>query len=75
MAKQLNKLWASSKVIAAGARQPEGKTGKTGPAKPSPEQVNAERMARGRSLAADPNYPTDEILATLSEMLARHWYS
>jgi hypothetical protein len=74
MAKQLNKLWAS-KVMAAGARQVEEKTGKAGPDKPSPEQVNAERMARGRSLAADPNYPTEEILATLSEMLARHWYS
>lgn len=74
MAKKLHQmnLWESSGLVATGAAlgQTEKQKGKA-----SREQLDAERMARGRGLAADPNYPPDEILEALSEMLARHWYS
>jgi len=62
-------------MMAVAAGQAEAKARAAEAAKLSREQIDAERMARARSLAADPNYPTPEILATLSEMLARHWYS
>jgi hypothetical protein len=33
------------------------------------------RLSRGKMLAKDPNYPSDKIIETLADMLARHWYS
>ncbi len=33
------------------------------------------REERARMLAQDPNYPSEEIIKALAEMLARHWYS
>jgi hypothetical protein len=41
------------------------------------ETVDAQtaRLNRARMLAQDPNYPSDNVIETLAEMLARHWYS
>lgn len=40
-----------------------------------PEMIEMARMERIKKLAADPNYPNEEIITALAEMLARHWYS
>jgi hypothetical protein len=32
------------------------------------------RMQLAKLLAQDPNYPSGEIIQTLADMLARHWY-
>ncbi len=41
----------------------------------SADTVGAARLARARMLAEDPNYPSEKIIETLAEMLARHWYA
>ncbi len=78
MAKQLyqSELWETSGLnpVVGVSGDREQKTGPNGQAK-LPRETDAERMARVRDLAADPNYPTDEIIEALSDMLARHWYS
>jgi hypothetical protein len=77
MAKQLyqSDLWETRLNPAArAAGHKDEKTGPMGQTKPPPE-TDLERMSRVRGLATDPNYPTDEIIEALSDMLARHWYS
>ena len=32
-------------------------------------------LERAKMLAEDPDYPSDKIIQTLADMLARHWYS
>ncbi len=45
------------------------------PSPADPPLVPLSRMERARLLALDPAYPSEEIIKTLAEMLARHWYS
>jgi len=35
--------------------------------------IRAEKVARGRAMVADPNYPSQEQIKGISRLLAAHW--
>ena len=61
--------------LASGKAQDKAQPSQPNQQKLSREETQAPPRKRSKELAADPNYPTEEIIQALAEMLARHWYS